>query len=135
MPTTHTAQTLRSVPGPGQLQDRIASSVTALADILGISHGELARAAEIHPSALSRALGQKRKLSVDEMDRLASALDVPSSVLFDGGEEIRRRARLGVLSQPPETGPGQEIQQSRGIDERPGQRLAPVVHLPLARAS
>ena len=99
------APTLRVVPAPGQAQQVIASSVVALADILGISHAQVAALASIDPTALSKALRGKRKLSVDEMDRLAAALNVPRNILYAGGDEIRRLALGAILSSAPERGP------------------------------
>lgn len=107
MPTP-TAQTLRSVPGPGPTQDLVASSVVALADIIGLTHGELARKASLHPSTLSRALRQGRRLSVDEVDAIAAALNVPRSTLYIGGQEIRRRACRAVTGPTPGGPGGQE---------------------------
>lgn len=95
---------LRVVPEPGETQQRITSSVAALADILGLKHGELAAMAGIDPDKLSKSLGMKRKLTLEETERLAGALGVPVVVLYDGGDELRRRARGGILN-PSQIGP------------------------------
>lgn len=99
------APTLRVVPEPGQAQRVVASSVEALADILGMTHAQIAARASIDPTALSKALRGKRKLSVDEMDNLATALNVPRHILYAGGDEIRRLALGAILSSAPDRGP------------------------------
>ena len=96
-----TTTPLRAVPEPGETQRLVASSVEALADITGITHAQLAEMASIDATKLSKSLGNKRRLTLDEMSRLAAALDVPVMVLYDGGEEIRRRARAAVVSFTP----------------------------------
>ena len=109
---------LRVVPEPGDTQERITSSVIALADISGVSHAELAVRAEIDADKLSKSLNQKRKLTLEEAARLAVALDVPMVVLYDGGIELRRRAREGVMTAPstgPDTTGGQEMGSTRWL--------------------
>lgn len=107
-------RSLRLVPGPAETQQRVASAVVALADINGVRHADLADLATIDADKLSKSLSMKRKLTLEEMTRLADALEVPVAVLHEGGEEIRRRARVGVLV-PTGAGPyppgGQEISQ------------------------
>lgn len=103
MATRQTA--LRAVPHPAATQETLASSIRALAAIADMDQASLAVGAEMDPTALSKALKGKRKISVDEMARLASALNVQIPVLFEGGATIRRKAMAGVLAADDERGP------------------------------
>lgn len=106
---------LRVVRGPAGTQQRVAGTVTAIADIRGMRHVDLAERAGITPDKLSKSLNMGRKFTLEEMERLADALGVPVSILGEGGDEIRRRAFAGVTTHP--TGPddtgGQEISSTR----------------------
>jgi transcriptional regulator with XRE-family HTH domain len=92
--TTH----LTAVPEPHEAQRRIATSIKALASIQGITHARLAADAGIEATALSKALKATRKMSVDELGRIAVALDAPLQILYLGGDEIKRRAMAGVFA-------------------------------------
>lgn len=103
---------IRLVPPPGETQNRIASSVKALADIMGVLHTDLAARADIDADKLSKSLSMRRRLTLEETQRLADALGVPVPVLYEGGAELRRRACAAVLdanSTSPDGPDGLEI--------------------------
>lgn len=97
-------------------QERFASSIVAMLGVLNVSQAELARRMEMDATALSKALRKKgdkfeRRLQLDEAGVIANRLGIPFSLLELGGDEIRRRALLGIMTLTelgPDSGPGLE---------------------------
>lgn len=105
---------LRAVPDAADTKQRIASSIDALADISGYGQAQLAALTGIDATALSKIIHGRRGVSGAEIETLAVVFDVPAQTLYIGGDEIRRRARLGVLSDP--TGPN--VPPGLGVSDR-----------------
>lgn len=59
----------------------------------GISQEELADRAALHRTYVSLIERAKRNLTIDALDRIASGLDVPASVLVSEAESARSRRK------------------------------------------
>lgn len=109
MAVTHSASLVAVPDNQDATQQRLASSITALLDILGTQQVELAEQVGMTQPALNKSLNGKRNFKLAEAERIADALHAPFQLLLVGGEEIRNKARAAVfasLEPNPEGGPG-----------------------------
>lgn len=84
------------------LQERIGRQIAALRKRRGWSQRELAEAAECSPNTVARIETAKRGLSIDLLERIATALDVPVVRLFPEGEASEASSALLERVRDPE---------------------------------
>lgn len=113
MPATRSVS-LMAVPAALPTQERISSSIEALLDVLGLDQSELAGRVGMAQPTMNKSLRNKRKLTLEETEAIAAALNAPLPLLFEGGEEIRRRAVLAIFGTDtePDDGPGLGVSPS-----------------------
>ncbi len=64
-----------------------------LRQLQGLTQAELAEAAGLHPQYVSQLEREQRSPTLETLDRLAGALDVPVSEVFGAGESGRPTGR------------------------------------------
>src|SRR5678816_73601 len=74
--------------GKNDIKKHFGAAVRLRRDHLGISQEELAGRAGLHRTYISDVERGARNVSLESINRLATALEVPISVLFAGLEEL-----------------------------------------------
>jgi transcriptional regulator with XRE-family HTH domain len=76
-----------------ELSSYLASAIRRRRQAAGLSQEALADRAELHRTYISLVERARRNLTVDALDRIAAALEVPASRLLGEAEAARSRGR------------------------------------------
>jgi len=76
-----------------KLSPWLADAIRRRRAAAGISQEELADRAELHRTYISLVERSKRNITVDALDRIATALEVPASRLLAEAEAARNKGR------------------------------------------
>lgn len=77
---------------PSNATSSVAAEVRAWIGRRGLAQKDICERTGITPSSLSRKLKAKQPFNIDELDRVAGALDVPISAFFpDTEREVNHR--------------------------------------------